>query len=120
MSKKKRADLILIVSMLAIACILFAFRYFTRSTGAVAAIYVDGRRIAEYSLSEDREILLNSQGGGYNVLVIKNGQADITDADCPDRICVDSPSIKYNGESITCLPNKTQIVIEGGESGVDL
>ena len=45
----------------------------------------------------------------------------MTDAGCPDRICVMMHPIRYDGESIICLPNRTEIRIEGGEpSGVDL
>ena len=86
----------------------------------IAAVYVDGTKTAEYPLSENTEVLLETEDGGYNVLVIRGGCADVTDADCPDKICVNTHPARYSGESITCLPNRTQIVIEGGESEVDI
>ena len=58
--------------------------------------------------------------GGYNILVIKNGKADVIEASCPDHVCVDQRAISKTGEAITCLPNKTVITVEGqGEAEID-
>ena len=140
MKNKKKADLILIICLLLISCILFCVRTATRQSGAVAAVYVDGVREAEYSLSEELTVHItfdvngavselvetldagsdNHVSFGFNILEIHDGCASVTEADCPDKICVESHKIRYNGESITCLPHRLQIVIEGGEGGVDL
>ena len=76
---------------------------------------VNGTETARYSLAEDAEIRLESENGGYNILVIKNGKADITEASCPDHVCVDQRAISKTGEAITCLPNKTVITIDSKE-----
>ena len=46
---------------------------------------------------------------------IENGKADITEASCPDHVCVDQRAISKTGEAITCLPNKTVITVDGEE-----
>ena len=120
MKNKRRADFILILVLLVLSGSLFVVRFLSRSSGAVAAVYCDGKKTAEYPLSVDREVRLETEDGGYNVLVIRGGTANVTEADCPDKICVDTHPARYSGESITCLPNRLQVVIEGGESGVDL
>ena len=118
---RKRADLLLIAGLLILALGMGLWLYLTRQQGARAVVYVDGRAAASYPLDRDTVVRLDNPNGSYNVLVIENGQANVTDAGCPDRICVMMHPIRYDGESIICLPNRTEIRIEGGEpSGVDL
>lgn len=117
----KTADLILIGGLIGIALLCLAVLLFSRSDGAFAAVYVDGDEVGRYPLGEDALIELEGFGGGHNTLVISGGCADVTDADCPDRLCVNSRPIRYDGESIICLPHRLTVTIEGGEdSGVDL
>ena len=117
---KKRADLLLIAALLAVALGMGLWLTLTRETGARAVVYVDGRATASYPLDRDTTVRLDNPNGSYNVLVIRDGKADVTEAGCPDKICVLMHAIQYDGESIICLPNRTEIRIEGGEpSGVD-
>ena len=45
----------------------------------------------------------------------------MTEADCPDKICIDQGRVRYTGQCITCLPNKLTVTVEGGgEPEVDL
>ena len=118
---KKRADLILIAALLLLALAMGGWLLLTRETGARAVVYVDGRATASYPLDKDVTVRLDNPNGSYNLLVIKDGCADVTEAGCPDKICVMMHPIRYNGESIICLPNRTEIRIEGGEpSPVDV
>ena len=84
--------------------------------GGYAVVYVDGDKKAEYSLSEDSENIINGIGG-VNKLVIENGRAKMTEADCPDNVCVNHTPIYRENESIVCLPHKVVVEIEGGEKG---
>ena len=69
----------------------------------------------EYSLDEDvrYEIKTGKNNEDINVLVIKDGKASITEADCPDGICKDYRPISYVGETIVCLPHKVVVEITG-------
>ena len=51
----------------------------------------------------------------FNVLVIREGTAFIEKANCQNQVCVHSKPISYTGETITCLPHRIQVSIEGGE-----
>lgn len=42
---------------------------------------------------------------GTNTLVIKDGQADVTAADCANQICVHDAPVSKEGETIACLPH---------------
>ena len=47
--------------------------------------------------------------------MIENGIAYVTDADCPDQLCVHQKAASKNHESIICLPNKVVVEVDGSE-----
>ena len=113
----KKRDIILILSVLLIAAALFLVVELTKEDGAGVVVKVDGNKIAEYSLSENATYELN---GGTNILVIENGKAYLSDANCPDKLCVHQGKISRTGEVITCLPNKLTVTVFGAEESIDL
>ena len=118
LSNKKRADLILVVALLLLAGILYLTMNANRQEGGVAVVRVNGVETERYSLLQNGSFPLN---GGSNILVIEDGYAWMSEANCPDHICVRQGKIHYTGQVITCLPNRLTVTIEGGEDGgVDL
>jgi hypothetical protein len=116
--KKLRNDLILIAALLLIAGVLYLALNLGRQEGGVAVVRVDGVEVERHSLSVNGTFPLN---GGSNILVIEDGKAWLSDADCPDLLCVKQGKIHYTGQVITCLPNRLTVTVEGGESnGIDL
>jgi hypothetical protein len=113
----KKRDIILIASILIVAIALFLIVELTKEEGAGVTVKVDGIEVAEYSLSKNGTYPLN---GGPNILVIENGKAYLTDANCPDKLCVHQGKISMTGETITCLPNKLTVTVFGAEESVDL
>ena len=113
----KKRDIILIASILIVAIAFFLIVELTKEEGAGVTIKVDGVKVAEYSLSKNGTYPLN---GGTNILVIENGKAYLTDANCPDKLCVHQGKISRTGETITCLPNKLTVTVFGAEESVDL
>ena len=113
--KKTRNDIILGIAVIILAAGIWLATELLKKDGDFAVVTVNGIETARYSLSENTEIRLESENGGYNILVIKDGKADITEASCPDHVCVDQRAISRTGEAITCLPNKTVITIDGEE-----
>ena len=118
--KKYIRDIILAIALLAICAVAFLIWRANAEEGAFAQVTVDGNEISRYPLSEDREVEIEGVGGN-NKLVISDGMADVVDADCPDKICVDHRSVSNIGETIVCLPHKVVVRIVGGEdSEVDM
>ena len=113
----KKRDIILIASILIVAIAFFLIVELTKEEGAGVTVKVDGVKVAEYSLSANGTYPLN---GGTNILVIENGKAYLTDANCPDKLCVHQGKISMTGETITCLPNKLTVSVFGAEQSVDL
>ena len=115
--RKRRADLIVIASLLLLALALYLVIGATRSEGGAVVVRVDGVETERHALTDDGVYPLN---GGSNILVISEGQAWLSEANCPDLLCVKQGRIHYTGQSIVCLPNRLTVTVEGGESdGVD-
>ncbi len=117
----KRNDLILLTVLL-VAGIAFwgGYRAFHSREGACVAIEIDGVGYETLPLSEDTQLEIPGAGGGTNILTIREGQASITEADCPDRLCVHQPAISRDGESLICLPHKVIVKVLADPSEDDL
>ncbi len=48
---------------------------------------------------------------GEGILIIKDGEAYMQEADCPNQICVHHSPVSHKGETIVCLPNRVIIEI---------
>lgn len=122
--KAKRNDIILISVLISVSLVLYfgvtLFQGKTTKDG-VAVVTIDGKEYGRYPLSEDTTEKIELPDGSYNILEIRDGKADITEASCPDKICVNHRAVNRRGQSIVCLPNKLIVEIENGEeSDVDL
>ena len=109
----KKKDIIVIVSILLVALFSFIAVELTKQDGSEVIVKIDGAEVARYSLLIDNEYELN---GGTNILCIKNKEAYLLDAKCPDHLCVKQGKISKNGETITCLPYKLTVTVTGGEN----
>jgi len=75
-------------------------------------VYHGGDVIGRYPLSEDGVFSLN---GGTNEMTIKDGQAWMSEAECPDGLCKSMGQIHYNGDLVVCLPNQIFFTVENGD-----
>ena len=106
----KKKDILLIIIILVVAglCLLLHSIVGEKSADYVT-VKVNGKVEGVYSLADDQEIKLNS---GSNILKIKNGEADMVWADCPDQLCVKQKAVSKNKESIICLTNKVIVEVD--------
>lgn len=110
----RKQDVILILFFLIIAAAGLIWLSAGRQSGQIARVTVDGTVAGLYPLDQDDTVTIGGVGG-KNTLVIRDGQADMTEADCPDKVCVDHAPISDVGESIICLPHKVVVEIIAGE-----
>ncbi|MDE5996463.1 MAG: NusG domain II-containing protein [Eubacterium sp.] len=108
----KKADFIIIAVVAVIAGILVFFLYgVNNDSGAYVQLEVDGRVVETLLLDEDAVREIETDNGGRNVLVIKDGKVEMSEANCPDGICTNHSKIYRNGESIICLPHKVVVTV---------
>ena len=102
-----------ILVALLVSISLLALSIFQREQGEEIWVEVNGEATDRIPLYLDCEYSLC---GGSNILVVKNGEAYLSYADCPDQVCVRTGRIRYAGQSIVCLPNRLviKIVAKGG------
>ena len=112
--KRIRRDLVLILALLILAGVLYFTLGVKKDGGASVVVLIDGQEAARYPLSKNGTHVLN---GGSNTLVIEDGYAWISEADCPDKICVHMGKIHLDGQLIVCLPNGVIVTVEGGDDG---
>ena len=113
MDARRRNDLLLIGGILATALVGLVLYLALRVPGTTAVVLIDGKEVTRYPLSAPAQMTIQLEEMS-NKLVIRDGKAFITEANCPDRICVKHRGISHVGETIVCLPHKVVIRIEGG------
>lgn len=107
----KRKDFILIGIILFIIAISFGANYMLNSSDAdKIEIYVDNKLYKTYSINANEEINIETDNG-YNIVKIHDHGVEVTEASCPDEVCIHSGFITKASESIVCLPNKVNIKI---------
>ncbi len=121
--RKIRNTVILAAVILIIAVAGLLFIKLTKTEGSIVVVKIDGVQTAAYPLSENTEVEIKTgeNGENINVLVIEDGKAYISEADCPDGICKDYRPVSYVGETIICLPHKVvvEVVADDTNGGLD-
>ncbi len=109
----KKRDFILIGVVLVLALLLWllprALGFFSVQGEKQVRITVEGELYGTYDLQEEQTIEINDS----NVCRIQDGEVNMTEADCPDKLCMHQGPISISGETIVCLPNKVVIEIVG-------
>ncbi len=120
MSKKTA---VLGVSLLAVAACAVLFLLLPRGTDRpVARIVLDGELVEEIDLTRvgtPYSFSVESGSGGENTILVEPGRIRVSQADCPDRICVGQGFISDGTVPIVCLPHKLIVEIVGGGEELD-
>lgn len=108
----KKADLIIIAVVILMAAVLLLIvnRIVPGYEVHYAVINSDGD-ITKVSLDINDEYTIRNDYG-YNVLVINNRSCYIKDADCDNKICINTGIIHSSEETICCLPHRLLITLE--------
>lgn len=123
MKKGDKITAIIIAIVIVISSIgVFAYMKLNNSSHHIAEIKQDGKVIETIDLdkvTKTQEIKIPYGSKDYNIVEVENGKIRISDADCPDKLCVKSGWIKQPGQNIVCLPHRLIISIKGGSKDVD-
>ena len=111
----KKADIVLIV-LLFVLSLLPLVKFGQPEPACYAEIRQAGKVIERIQLTGHTgvtELTLPYETDGqekHNHIRIENEHISVTDADCPDKICIQTGTISAPGEIIACLPH--QLIIE--------
>ncbi len=115
--QKYKSDIILIVVVIVVGLTALFIQRLTSKTGMTVSVVISGSETENFSLDDDTtykiELKDNSKlSEEYNILVIRDGEAYISEATCSEQICVKHNAISNTGETIVCLPHKLTIEIK--------
>ncbi len=108
----KKGDKIVIIIIALLAVFLFGFKnLLDNDSTKVAVISINGEIYKTLQMNNDQQITIFTEYG-YNIVQIKNGQASVIEADCPDKICVHAKAAEDIGDVIVCIPHRFVLTIE--------
>lgn len=108
-------DVLLVGGILLLALGLWLTLCLLSSPGAVAVVTLDGEEVARLPLDTDCQTDIQSVYGAHRV-VVQDGAVSVTEAPCPDLICVHHAPVSRVGETIICLPCKLVVMVMDGNS----
>ena len=112
----KRNDIIMGAIVLVIALVSLVFFVVTKKEGSMILITVGGEEYQTLELDQNVMLTIDGEGNWHNSVVVEDGYVWMSDADCPDKLCVKHNKIHYNHETIVCLPHKVVVEIINGET----
>ncbi|MGL5755199.1 MAG: NusG domain II-containing protein [Paraclostridium sp.] len=117
----KKNDFFLILSIIVVVCAFLVFNHFKESGKAdKVVIYVDNKVYKEVPLDKNEELTIKTENG-YNKVKIHDKGVEVTQASCPDEVCVKTGFINKSNKSIVCIPNKVSIkIISDEKNDIDI
>ena len=110
----KKADIILLIVILAVGIPMSVLSLTAGTGGDKVKISADGHVYGIYPLDEDGEIEV-TEDGHTNHITIKDGQVSMSYSTCHNQVCVNTGAISHTKDAIVCLPNR--VVVEIISSG---
>ena len=117
---RTKAILLLLLAAAAVSAAYILFRG-AGTAGPVARVTRDGVLLEEIDLSRvDAPYSLTFEdGSGSNTVLVERGRIRVSEADCPDQICVHQGWISDDLIPIICLPHRLLIEIVGAGGELD-
>lgn len=113
------ADKVLIVVLGCVAAGSFSLVGALTHEGTSVVVEVQGSPAYRLDLREERTVEIRGVQGALRVQV-RSGKVAVTDADCPNHVCVRTGWRSRAGDVIVCVPNKTIVrILKEEQKGVD-
>ena len=112
---KTRTWIVLIAAVAAVLALLSWLLLTNRREGTVVEVVQDGVVLQEIDLSAVRgEYSFDVQwpGGGSNTVCVEPGRICVSEADCPDKICIAQGWLTDEAMPIVCLPHRLIIHVK--------
>lgn len=108
----KKKDIFLVLIIIFVIIVLFvANNIINEKESESIEIYVDNKIYKTIQVNGKEELEIDI-GDKYNNVKIHDGGVEMTDASCPDKVCVNTGFISEASQRIVCMPNKVVIKIK--------
>ena len=112
-SHKRRNTILLAVVLLTVFGIGWLVQHrMLGNSGPAAVVQYNGEIIHRLPLNRETSVVVGDRDGDYNIVTVKDGKVSVTEANCPDQICVYIGQISTVEEVIACLPHGMIVYIE--------
>lgn len=108
----KRRDLILIALALIAALGLWLASQMMKGDAATVVVTIDGEEALRAPLDKDDVYTFEQEDGSVNILTVKDGYAQMTEANCRDGLCLNMGRTNTTAKTIVCLPHKLVVQME--------
>ena len=103
---------IALLALLMVLCLGLSLPlFFSGGDARFARIESQGKTIKTLDLLVDQQFTVTTPEGGVNVITVSGGKIAVTEASCPDHVCM-ARGFRSGGQ-IVCLPNRLIIRFEG-------
>lgn len=120
--KSTKFWVILIAAVLVLSAAASIFVYLYHGSGNVVAVYHHGElvdRIHLDTVTSPYSFTIGTEDQ-YNVVTVEQGRICVSEASCPDHVCINTGWLSDGAVPIVCLPNELVIQLEGAaEESVD-
>ena len=123
--RKLLRDFLLILMIIVLAAVILLLTRSSGKEGAYVVVMVQNKEIARYSMTNNGVYDINANNGNNgdngntNKIEIKDGRVRMIEASCPNHLCIRQGWIRFEGQSIICLPNKVTVIVRGTGDGFD-
>ncbi|MDE7364142.1 MAG: NusG domain II-containing protein [Ruminococcus sp.] len=101
---------IAVIVFIFISALILSLILFQKKDNEYISIVQDNKVLYTLNLNttENQKIRIEDNNDGYNIIEISDGKIRISDADCPDKTCVNMGFLSGD-VPIVCLPHKLVI-----------
>ena len=122
MNKQTKILTGVLIAVVLLSTGVLVWRKLNPQSAQIVKITQKGQVLQEIDLTQVKEpysFVIEGESGALNTVQVETGRICISEASCPDQICVHQGWISDGSEPIVCLPNQVIIQITGGGSQVD-
>ena len=119
----KKKELLIILFIIILAFFVWFVNYLLKSNkdSSYLLVTINGETYKEIPLNSKTtsDPIRIDTPLGYNIFTVEKGVVNMTEANCPDLVCVHTAPASEAGEMIVCLPHKVVLEIKNGEINED-
>ena len=97
-----------ILTFAAIIAVCLLVWLLPRGGGQTALVYQDGTLFYTLDLRQNRTLTVTGPAG-KTIITVADGEVFVSQADCPDQVCVLHGPLRRTGGPIVSLPNRLSI-----------